>query len=194
MSSSQLGIVEQGIGSTNDEHFYLEHAPVDQGSTRSTLQSFLGFLDRHYHHDGVNGVYKEIIRNCIAGMLASCQPEASRYGDELHSIALNELNAVHLSSTTLSLSHTLAFQQPQCQLLDQDYEPLPEASATTLREADRQLSPDLLLSHTSNPVNGRDPFWLFSQSLPTTASPRSARRPGESEVYMAGMFEDYQEG
>src|SRR5258708_7559093 len=140
MSSSQLGVVEQGIGSTNDGRFYLEHAPIDQGSTRSILQSFLGFLDQHYHHDGVNGEY-EIIRNCIAGMLASCQPEASRYSDELHSIALNELNAVHLSSTTLSLSHTLAFQHPQGQLLDQDYEPLSKVSVTTLREADRQLSP-----------------------------------------------------
>jgi len=154
MSSSRLD-GEQRIASSNNgcfHHSNLEHALTDQGSTRSTLQSFLGFLDRQCHHDGVNSAYKEIIRICIVGMLANYQSEASGYSDEpqtITPIGLDELNAVHRSSATLSLPQPLAFQhlQCQCQLSDQDYRRLSQASITTMPEAEplfRQLPPGVL--------------------------------------------------
>ncbi|KAJ8581052.1 hypothetical protein M405DRAFT_643389 [Rhizopogon salebrosus TDB-379] len=81
MLSSPLDVVEQCVSSTNDVHFShhhnIGHVPSDRDSTRSTLQSFLQFLDRHYYHDGVNSAYKEIIRVCITAMLTSCQSEAA---------------------------------------------------------------------------------------------------------------------
>jgi hypothetical protein len=148
MSSSRLDIVEQCMGSTHDGHILhhdttLGHAPGDQDSTRSTLQSFLKFLDRHYH----NSAYKEIIRICVEGMLVSCQSEATTavdgacdnitrlqpiFGDEPQTIApiiLNEPNATHPSSTTLpTLSQQPVFQQLQGQFLDQEYDALSKKS------------------------------------------------------------------
>jgi hypothetical protein len=148
MSSSRLDIVEQCMGSTHDGRMLhhdntLGHAPGDQDSTRSTLQSFLEFLDRHHH----NSAYKEIIRICVEGMLVSCQSEAATvldgtcdsithlqpiFGDEPQTIApivLNKLHAAHPSSTTCStLSQQLAFQQLQGQFLDQECDALSKKS------------------------------------------------------------------
>lgn len=152
MSSSRLD-GEQRITLSNDgcfHHSTLGHAPTDQNSTRSTLQSFLEFLDQHCHNDGVNSTYKEIIRICIVGMLANYQSEASGYSDEPQTIApngLDELNAVHRSSATISLPQSLAFQHLQRQLLGQDYRRLSQASVTNMPEAEplfRQLPPGVL--------------------------------------------------
>jgi hypothetical protein len=148
MSSSQLYIAEQCMGSTHDGRMLhhdntLGHAPGDQDSTRSTLQSFLEFLDRHHH----NSAYKEIIRICVEGMLVSCLSEAATvvdgacdsithlqpiFDDEPQTIAPivpNELHAAHPSSTTLpTLSQQLGFQQLQGQLLDREYDALSKKS------------------------------------------------------------------
>jgi hypothetical protein len=156
MLSSRLYIVEEGLSSNNDRnwmHSTVGHAPDDVESTRSTLQSFLAFLDQHYHHDRVNDAYKEIIRTCITGMLANSQSRATAvdegtwdnssdqaiFGEGLRpSHQYNELNAVH----------PLALQHLQSQVSIQAYDPLSPEPADTLREgADfhfRQLSPGLL--------------------------------------------------
>jgi hypothetical protein len=160
MSSSQLDIVEQCMGSTHDgcmlHHNTLGYAPGDQDSTRSTLQSFLEFLDRHHH----NSAYKEIARICVEGMLVSCQSEDATvvdgacdsithlqpiFGDEPQTIApivLNELHAAHPSSTTLStLSQQLAFQQLQGQFLDQEYDALSKKSVGAPSTLPKGLDP-----------------------------------------------------
>jgi hypothetical protein len=155
MLSSPLDVVEQCVSSTNDGHFLhhrsIGHVPSDRDSTKSTLQSFLQFLDRHYHHHGVNSAYKEIIRVCITEMLASCQSEAAMMdentrdsstdlqvilGESLRpSYQYNELNAVRPP----------AFQHLEGQLSNQAYDPLSQESVNTLPEwADlpfRQSSP-----------------------------------------------------
>jgi hypothetical protein len=85
-SSLWLSAKEQCVGPRNDERVHhcstSGHALADQYSTRSTLQSFLEFLDRHYHHDGVNSAYKDIIQICLIRMLANCQSEATIVNEE----------------------------------------------------------------------------------------------------------------
>jgi hypothetical protein len=147
MLSSPLDIVEQCVSSANNGHFLhhrstLEHVPSDRDSTRSTLQSFLQFLDRHYHHHGVNSAYKEIIRVCITEMLASCQSEATMMNEDTRytssstdlqgilggilrpSHQYNELNAVCPP----------AFQNLQGQLSDKAYGSLSQEFVNTLSE------------------------------------------------------------
>ncbi|KAJ8580129.1 hypothetical protein M405DRAFT_834856 [Rhizopogon salebrosus TDB-379] len=170
-SSSRLN-VEQCISSTNDGHFLhhrstLGHVPSDQDSTRSILQSFLQFLDRPYHHDGVNSAYKDIIRVCITEMLASCQSEATMMNEDTRD-----------SST--DLRGILAFQHLQGQSSDQAYDALFQESVNTLSErADlpfRQPPPDLSISHASHFV-ATQPF-LFVPEIGTCsdAQPLSGGR------------------
>ncbi|KAJ8585802.1 hypothetical protein M405DRAFT_824324 [Rhizopogon salebrosus TDB-379] len=127
MSSSRLDIVEQCMGSSHDGRMLhhdntLGHAPGDQDSTRSTLQSFLEFLEQHHH----NSPYKEIIRICVERML---QPIFGGEPQTIAPIVLNELHAAHPPSTTLpTLSQQLGFQQLQGQFLDQGYDALSKKS------------------------------------------------------------------
>jgi hypothetical protein len=158
-SSLRLNVVEQCVSSTNDGHFLhrrsiLGHVPGDQDSTRSTLQSFLQFLDQRYYHDGVNSAYKDIIRVCITEMLASCQSEATMMNEDtrdsstdLRGILGESLRPSHQYSE-LNAVHPPAFQHLQGQFSDQAYDTLFQESVNTLSEqADlpfRQLPPGSL--------------------------------------------------
>ncbi|OJA17871.1 hypothetical protein AZE42_11637 [Rhizopogon vesiculosus] len=173
MSSSWLDIVEQHVSSTNDGH-----EPSNQDSTRSTLQSFLEFLNQHYHHDGVNNTYKEIIRICITEMLASCQSEASTVDEGIcHSSA--------------DLQEMFEFEHLQGQLSDQEYGPLFQESVNTLQEGEdppfRQLAPGPLLSHLSGSVS-YDPGTQPSQSF----VPEMGTRP-EGRVFFGSSVSRHQQ-
>ncbi|OJA11234.1 hypothetical protein AZE42_11732, partial [Rhizopogon vesiculosus] len=158
-------------------------------------------MDRDYPHDEVNGAYKEIIRICITGMLATCQSEAALvdegawnsstnletiFGDEVQTITpatVNGRNAIRLSTTLPLLSQPLAFQHSQRQVLDQEYGPHSQEFVNTLsEEAD---PPEPLFSHT--PVSGgyelsTQPFQFipeYSTSEGQTFSHSSANRHEE---------------
>ncbi|KAJ8584381.1 hypothetical protein M405DRAFT_826937 [Rhizopogon salebrosus TDB-379] len=169
--SSPLDVVEQCVSSTNDGHFFhhrstLEHVPSDRDSTRSTLQSFLQFLDRYYHHGGVNSAYKEIIRVCITEMLASCQSEATMMNED-----------TRYSST--DLQGILAFQNLQGQLSDKAYGSLSQEFVNTLPEwADlpfRQPSPELSIYHASRSISTQ-PF-SFVPEMGTSSEAQALSGP-----------------
>ncbi|KAJ8581055.1 hypothetical protein M405DRAFT_833146 [Rhizopogon salebrosus TDB-379] len=192
MSSSQLDIVEQCMGSTHDGRMLhhdntLGHAPGDQDSTRSTLQSFLEFLDRHHH----NSAYKEIIRICVEGMLVSCHITHLQpiFGDEPHTIApivLNELHAAHPSSTTCStLSQQLAFQQLQGQFLDQECDALSKKSvgapSTLPKGVDPLFSP---LSPATTSVHNHSSHSYRSMTYALRDGPFLALQPVATNNYV----------
>jgi len=80
--SLQLGVVQENIGSANDEHLLLcqgmlGRTPSNQYSTRSTLQSVLAFFSQYRHYDEISDVYRDITCICIERMLARCRPDVS---------------------------------------------------------------------------------------------------------------------
>jgi len=138
-SLSRFNVVEQCISSSNDGHLLrhqhaLAHAPSDPVSTRSTLQSFLEFLDQHYHDESVNTAYKEIIRICITEMLANYRSETTSVEEHAwdSSAGVQEISGKSLrplcESNEFNARRLLAFQH----LLSDDAHPfLPQEYVDT---------------------------------------------------------------